>query len=1441
MPATKRTYRISDIAPLLVPRIAEAQKAIAERERQAQVSQPNTPRYFDLKNIAESNPMPEPEKDTGFLGSAEYLAQSWIGGGLTGLAYEGLTGEQMFDLTDYDPNQLEQAAAGLLDFASPLDIGAMIVGGVAGKAVGKGIQLAGKPILEGALKQGIREGGAFAAQSAARQTGEDVVRGEGFNLPSTLAAGAKGLAIGGAAGLAGGSARMAVKGKVAGEVLGTGAEVAAFGGVAPVVEEGRAPTMDDFLHAGYAIAAFKVAGLAGSKVKGLYDRMATRDAKKVQEAVESGVPYEDAVADQLYGALEKKHDPAVLLKLSGAKEGEQIGTLGDLITDKGVRERYASELDIPILVDNGSNRFAGKADFAGRQIRINNALGDSKAVQLKTVFEEAEHFKDRRLGEGFTKYDPNKISEAEYNALPEEVRVRQSMDEFIAARKNEQQSIWETDPSTMPTRDIWNANPGGESHSKVVKRPVEVPSDTDPQLELLKNASRGQLVEEALRLGVPEDQAVRMTPQELRFQLSGGRLENAPVVSKPKVRTVKAETLNKAEKKALKIQQIKEQRAKVVVSNPLPKSLAAAVESKSPAGKKVYDVTEATDKTSLVGLIEKAEKEGAVVKPSAEFRMTEEFKQFSREGWVRYEKGQPHFVNPVKEAKALASEKYLRIKEGISDGNYGNEAFSIRFNLNKAMAKTGMRENAESVFKQIRRKIRDFTPDVAMQAENRVDAKTSKQVLRDIVSADNVAGRLAGTWLNEGFEAGLKRDKDLAWGQAMSLQMQGKAPMSAEAHAFRRIFDEAIDQARKPLSEGGAGMDIGKLPNYLPGFIKEEWAYKMFDDITALERELAGSKTVNDGMIIHNLKKKSSYLQDTVKAFVDGGMSYEKALRRVTQLVHSQLFAKESFERTRGGLELAPSQMWEDDFRKIFPAYVNSMAERQGQSMFFGQKGEKIVAALDKIRAEAPHEVPIVEEIYRQFTGAVNSDPTRKIRTKAAQKIVDFYTDYQGITKISLGTATFANFWQLLISTIPDLGVWNAVQGAIRLADPTVRSGIRDSGALKPDIMDAMLGARNKSMLSEVADKLATYSGFRPINKLWQYLAASTAEVAVKDWHRAAQGTGRKAEWARARLKDFSLDHTKPLERNGILEAMYRFSVDSQLQKNVLKDPLVFNDPKYRALFLFKRFGYRQFTYMKDMLIREGERGNYMPAVRLAVGGALGGTAAIAGFNAIRSMMSGQSYYYRQPDNALEDIYNKIAAIGAFGVMSDITRLDQQMTMADRLKFAATPVFWSDTEKAVEAYNNVARDWKRYGDAWLVTKRNAHSAFNVVGGNIAQASKRLLTDEQKKRGLARLKGNEKREIYLAILAGDGRLAADKIADWNRSNSGNAITMKDINIKEVSDFMKRELDAKLKAEGLSKEGEDAGEYRKQFREKRMEDLKRLKELRGSVTQAASEVR
>jgi hypothetical protein len=377
---------------------------------------------------------------------------------------------------------------------------------------------------------------------------------------------------------------------------------------------------------------------------------------------------------------------------------------------------------------------------------------------------------------------------------------------------------------------------------------------------------------------------------------------------------------------------------------------------------------------------------------------------------------------------------------------------------------------------------------------------------------------------------------------------------------------------------------------------------------------------------------------------------------------------------------------------------------------------------------------------------------------------------------------------------IPDIGLWNTIKGGIDLFDPAVRELVRKSGVVdRMDIqaLQAVAGHIPGGFFGKFAQKATKWGGFTGINRMLQYLAASSARRGIEHWYELAQGSGRRAEWAQKRLADFGLKHNGPIPEGDIFKAMYRFAMDSQLQRNVLNDPLMFNDPKFRPFFLFKRFGYRQAAMIKDMMMREVvDRKNPMPLIRLAIGGWLGGTASVWAINQVKSALGGQPVL-RKDDDMLQQITHDIGAIGAFGWVSDIMRVEKLSQYPDAIKFTLAPVFAADIETVVESWKKFAQDWERYGDGWLATRRNVGQIFAPLGTYPRMLAKRLYSQEQETYHLKQEKSREQTAIFELMLNGNATGASHRIEQWNRAYPDQPISISDVGPAALYDYIERQ--------------------------------------------------
>lgn len=674
-----------------------------------------------------------------------------------------------------------------------------------------------------------------------------------------------------------------------------------------------------------------------------------------------------------------------------------------------------------------------------------------------------------------------------------------------------------------------------------------------------------------------------------------------------------------------------------------------------------------------------------------------------------------------------------------------------------------------------------LTPDVLKQAKNRVKLPESKQLFGEIQQADNVHNRIAGSNMEAMRQLGLYKMSEVE-----SAALADALETASGASPYRSLLNSLHDQAR------AVGLDIGYVKNYYPRVMKYDVAEQLYDDLAGLLKKLEGSGNVSDQAISKALKKSNESTRDILSHLVKTGQA--KNLHEAVNLANREaarhLFPKSSFEKARM-LEL-PSEIYDRDAKRVLTKYANDIGKRIAEAQVWGPNGERAIATLDKIRNVDIDEAKTAEKVLQMWSGQY--EQLYGLRG-GAKKWADRIMGFEFGSKIGFGTATIPNITQPLISTVPEVGVWRFVRGAGELLSGKKRSMIRASGAINNQALHAAMGYRPGGLMGRFADKTAKWFGFDAINKLNLYTSASAFEVAAKDWHRIAQGAGKRAEWAKQRLADFGIDATKPMSQDKLLEGMFRFSTNSQLQRNVLNDQIILNDPKWRPLFIFKRFGMRQATYIKDMVWREVKRGNVMPILRLAAGGMLGGEFVIWAKNQIKGTLSGEPAYRDEDFASWERVVNNVAAVGTFGMVSDVASVTKVSEIPGALKFSVTPVVLNDLYTILDNVTQFTKDWEKYGDAWLATRRNDGVVFDVIGSLPRYIAKRYDTKQQKRDRLERMKGEKKREIFEEILKGNSDQAGNMLRLWNENNPQDPFTADDFTAKDIIKYVKQKIRTK----------------------------------------------
>jgi hypothetical protein len=694
---------------------------------------------------------------------------------------------------------------------------------------------------------------------------------------------------------------------------------------------------------------------------------------------------------------------------------------------------------------------------------------------------------------------------------------------------------------------------------------------------------------------------------------------------------------------------------------------------------------------------------------------------------------------------------------------------------------------------------------VFKQAKNRVKTPEAKTLMNDITIADEKWHRRAGSWHED-----LRKAKTKKIGNIADKLEDVSNPK--DVASVRTVLDDVHAAARK------VGIEIGKVKNYFPRVMKHDIAMKVFDDVRpvlnklegiAKEAEAAGrgKEAFTENAIKQMLEKKSTQTQDIIKHLLKTGQAktYSGAIRTMERIAAQELFRKSPFEQPRV-LDL-PSWVYERDAAKVLPRYINIMSRRIAEVEVFGKNARKANDLLLKIGEKDFAESQTARKILDLWSGEF--ERAKGLRG-TARELSDLVVGFEVGTKIGLGTATIPNITQPLISTLGEVPTWQFVKGLSKaIVSPARRTELRRSGALSHSHIRTMVGYQPGGLAGAFAKATTLVFGFDYVNKGNLYQSGSSFMGAAKSWHKAAQKNTRSGRYARDRLSDYGIDYKKPLTRETLLEKTYRFATDDQLQRNVLKDPIAFNHPAMRPFVLFKRFGFKQATKIKDMLLREFKREGIttpeairrtLPVVlKLLVGSQIGGEFVIWAKNGLLGLLSGEPRYRREELFSLERFVSNLAAVGTFGVISDFAEIEKLSGLGRKARFLAEPAVISDVFKAFEAYTKVMEDYEKYGDAWLTIRRQGIPRLTEPLGTLPRhLGKQFLTKSQKSGRVKYFKGKEKAEIIDLILKGKGAEASRRIQLWNKAHPtvrDGALTYEDINSKAIRQAAQRKAKAK----------------------------------------------
>ena len=528
----------------------------------------------------------------------------------------------------------------------------------------------------------------------------------------------------------------------------------------------------------------------------------------------------------------------------------------------------------------------------------------------------------------------------------------------------------------------------------------------------------------------------------------------------------------------------------------------------------------------------------------------------------------------------------------------------------------------------------------------------------------------------------------------------------------------------------------------------------------------------------------------------------------------------------------------EKDIAHISGVYFNKSAERIASAKNFGPKEEYITGAataLTNIGREA--DAKLLIQAHQAATGKIEYDPKYNwdINTK---NLLNDMTNIQVATKIGLGFSVIPNMSQTFISTALKTGYGPILNGWLKYKTQPEYKKLVDSMAFDyKEIFNAGFGTdvgsrsatgkfaqftlernlgvgfiKNLSFnkINEINFKTSQIGAIEYLRKQQDILNNKGIEglrgkafqryrnKAIEELRNAGINKDTNINLSKEKGKTASKDTLKKLQTYS-----FNFAKDYQLQRNVLKDPLFMNDPRWRPFTLFKRFGYRQFTLLQRIM-REEAKTNPEVILRLGVAGVAGSAFVLPAREMLSDLFSGENimstdYTIPQiisqsskesPKEAIkqirfDDIVNSLAAVGAAGMVGDMLASESPTRLMDQLKFQLTPVMIDNLNDIFTLTQKFLEDVPEFGIAGA-TRRTPKNIAPIIGGVGTRLGKRLETDRQRAGRIKSIKSRTVSDVLDLLIAKDTVAAKRLIRQYNESYGYvNPITFDNVSYDKVS--------------------------------------------------------
>ena len=604
-------------------------------------------------------------------------------------------------------------------------------------------------------------------------------------------------------------------------------------------------------------------------------------------------------------------------------------------------------------------------------------------------------------------------------------------------------------------------------------------------------------------------------------------------------------------------------------------------------------------------------------------------------------------------------------------------------------------------------------------------------------------------------------------------------------------------------NKGTKGEYAAQVNTFLKQYLSEIGVDNKFAKILTALRKNVESRT--DQQLKNGLKNEGSQTS-TFKAF---------------QILTRESFAElnkvnHALQTPRKEIKFLPpeikNQLIESNMGLLTGRYFAKGSRSIAHSKHLGAKDEKLKGILTHLSNRGKEkDVRILNQLAQSATGAIEWNPSFNWSVGTKNLLTDL-TNFQVGTKIGLGFAVIPNISQITISTALKTGYAPLINGFRNYHfDKNYRKLFDSISYNYKDIFAQTFGFDTKTregIMSKFAQSttdrffgIIPGFSFNKINEINFKMTAIGSYEHLLNLQRTASGKNIKSRIPKERAKavnelrkagferfdkinlDLKKGKVSPENYRKIQSYAFRFARDYQLQKSVLRDPLLANDPRFRPFFLFKRFGVRQAELFTKILSEENS--NPFMYLRLAAGGYAGAAVIAPAREMLAEALSGTDIFnpnfslkyeipfLREGDSGRElkdvgpkDVIDSFATVGAMGIISDIIAAEDKLRA---IQFAVTPVIYQDLNKIYDTVYKFSSEAFTPGDYGIfgATKRLPKTISPVFGTGPRRLLQRLWTEKQKEDYTTYRKGPTRTRILDALLEGKRTEALEVLREWNR--------------------------------------------------------------------------